>query len=132
MSARLHHEIECKSRAIKREIGERTLQVFDKLRLHRIVTCNHVFHPKVKCPYCGAQLTAQAEAWIHDDHGEWIAEEIQMECTAMPDTNSDEWINWYASHTNPADVTPGTWWAISADLMKTINQLYRFDLKQDG
>ena len=81
------------------------------------------------CPYCGAKLTVQFEAWEETEDGSWIASGFNLECTAEPELTEDgesttdawdEWLNWHTQ-------MPYVYWLPCEQFVADwVNKRYRF------
>lgn len=77
------------------------------------------------CPYCDTKLTASFTGWSEADDGSgWIADEVTLDCETEPDMDSDEWEDWWASHSD----MPYVYLLPVCEKVKTwVNAHYRFD-----
>ena len=89
--------------------------------------------PEVQtCPYCGGKLAASFTGWTEagpstssGEPGGWIADEVSLDCETEPEIDSDEWDDWWSSHSEmpyvymlPACQKVEAW----------LKEHYRFDL----
>ena len=49
------------------------------------------------CPYCDASLFVQANGWDLEPT-RWEVATAQVDCTAEPDIDTDEWNDWWNAH----------------------------------
>lgn len=69
----------------------------------KLVPKHHIFKIPTSlavCPYCNPKLYASCEAWTENDEGEWLADSITVDCETEPDIDSDEWREWFDSHSD--------------------------------
>ena len=52
------------------------------------------FKFKGLCPYCNGDLTYRCNGWEQDEHGLWMADTFDVECSTEPDMDSEEWEDW--------------------------------------
>lgn len=65
----------------------------------KLVPCKHVVaFTKPECPYCGGQLTAQAEEWTQEPSGIWLASSISVDCDTEPDIQDPTIEEWLEQH----------------------------------
>ncbi|RYE56275.1 MAG: hypothetical protein EOP48_08390 [Sphingobacteriales bacterium] len=66
-----------------------------------VVPQHKEFKFKKACPYCGGDITAQADSWEQQDDGSWMADHFDIECQTMPDMdNEEEWNDIQNEHIN--------------------------------
>jgi hypothetical protein len=94
---------------------------------------DHIFDvpPSVAvCPYCGGKLTVQAEDWVEMDDGTWgVLEDAtpHADCETEPDDiESDEWEDWFESHSRMPYVYQ---MPVEIKIAKWLNANYRFDME---
>lgn len=49
------------------------------------------------CPICDAKLNVTVNEWYRDKWG-WVPYSIEIDCSTMPDMDSDEWQEWMNIH----------------------------------
>jgi hypothetical protein len=80
------------------------------------------------CPYCGASLTVQVEAWTADGN-DWMATECNPECQAEPELDDDnpnsigDWEDFVDVHAYMPYVY---WMPVQDKLLQWLNKNYRF------
>jgi len=84
------------------------------------------FRLKKGCPYCQADVKAVCDGFEQDDQGNWKSDgSFSWEYDCEPDIDSDEWEDWYRSHSH----SPYEYTMQSAKfLQKSINERYNFNL----
>lgn len=75
------------------------------------------------CPYCYSPLSVAFEEWVEDSSGYLMANNCIVECHAEPDTESEEWSDWFDRHSYMPYV-----YQLPVDLkvLNWINENYRF------
>lgn len=77
-----------------------------------------------KCPICGSPLMLNAgECLERDVNGEWIATEVQLDCTSEPDIKSPDWDEWYRGHYSTPYID---WLPLHQKVLKEVRQKYYF------
>lgn len=90
-----------------------------------LVSENKQFEFKGACRYCGGDVTAWCEGWEQDDAGNWKADTVATQCSTEPDIDSEEWEDWFASH---SDLPYVYILPMHQQIIKHINERYKFDL----
>ena len=76
------------------------------------------------CPICGAGLLLTGvEACVQDDNGEWIADEVTLQCAKEPDTDSPDWEEWHAWHYRMPYVD---WLPLEMRILKAVQKRFFF------
>jgi hypothetical protein len=84
------------------------------------------FRFKKLCPYCKADLTYEAEGWVQDDNGQWMADSLDVKCHSEPDMEDGEaWEEWLRVHSEMPYVHQ---LPVDTQVLNWINERYRFKL----
>jgi endogenous inhibitor of DNA gyrase (YacG/DUF329 family) len=84
----------------------------------------------VLCPICGAPCKVWADESWSQDAGDWIAEEVRIECTSEPGTETsdldncmdfDEWFNWHYR------MPYVDWLPLEINVLREVQKRFRFD-----
>jgi len=67
---------------------------------YTLVPADKTFLFRGACPYCKGDLTYQAEGWEQQEDGTWTGNCFHSECSNEPDIESDEWEDWFATHSD--------------------------------
>lgn len=82
------------------------------------------------CPYCGADLHAQAVAWEQRGNHTWQATELDVECSQLPHPeNHQEWKEFMNEHTQEVYER---WHPLVDNILTHIQLKYSFDLENDN
>lgn len=82
------------------------------------------FPISAKCPICGSKLLLDAgEGCEQDSNGEWIATEIDLQCTSEPDIESQEWDDWHRWHYSMPYVD---WLPLEQRVLRAVRLKYYF------
>jgi hypothetical protein len=94
----------------------------------QLITCDTLLDVPADiavCPYCGAALYVQFEAWSQEEDGSWSAENVHADCALEPDIRSDKWDAWSTAHS----VMPYVYQLpVDQEVEKWVNEHYRFIL----
>ena len=93
-----------------------------------VVPQHKEFKFKKACPYCGGDITAQADSWEQQDDGSWMADHFDIQCQTMPDMdNEEEWNEWWANHN---DMPYENWLPLVNSVERFIEKKYRFEMER--
>lgn len=77
-----------------------------------------------ECPICGKPLLLNAgEGCERDENGEWIATELQLQCTGEPGFDSPDWDDWHRWHYSMPYVD---WLPLEQRLLRAVRKKYFF------
>ena len=83
------------------------------------------FTCKNQCPYCGADLVGKASMFEKRSNHTWQAAQLDMNCSAEPDIESDDWQEWFKKHS----VMPYVYWhPVVSDILTHIQLYYSFKI----
>jgi hypothetical protein len=102
---------------------------FEPLVRH-LVDCGDALPIAVVCPICGASCNVYADESWSQDAGDWIAEDVRIECTSEPGTEPSEletcmdWDEWHNWHYRMPYVD---WLPIKEDVLRQVQARFRFE-----
>lgn len=89
-----------------------------------LIPSDKTFKFKKLCPYCKGDLTYTCNGWEEDDYGDWISDgSFDVECSTMPDIESEEWDEWMEQHSDMPYVNQ---LPVDNAVKRYINKKYRF------
>ena len=91
-----------------------------------VIPANTIFHFEKLCPYCGEDLYYTAEGWEQEDDGTWTANSLSPECVSEPPIDSDDWEDWFSSHSDMPYVYQ---MPVDNQVQEYINRHYRFQME---
>lgn len=94
----------------------------------RILVDRHYSEPVegIVCPICGAKLyVSSAEQCSKADNGDWVADEINLDCESEPSWDSPEWEVWFRWHYQTSYTD---WLLIYEKLLGEFRNKYRFNV----
>ena len=80
-----------------------------------------------KCPKCGAAVVLEeVTGWVQADNGDWLADEVHINCETEPDIDGNDWDGWHRWHW---DMPYAYWLPLSQKVERWINEHYRWELQ---